>query len=59
MIGMFHWAYQTPNKRVHDDRAENTIIDVEAARHPNQPHLEEARRRWMDQRTLHRPDDID
>ena len=55
MLGMFRWVFKT---RVQEDRADDTIVDVEAARHPNQPRLEEARRRWIDQRTLYHPDDF-
>jgi hypothetical protein len=49
--------HQALSKSVHEDDADDKIIDVEAA-HPNQPRLEEARRRWMDHRTLYHPDDF-
>jgi hypothetical protein len=45
--------HQALNKPVHEDDADDKIFDVKAA-HMNKPRLEEARRRWMDQRTLYR-----
>jgi hypothetical protein len=59
MIGMFHWLYPAPRKAAHNGRPDDTIIDVEAPRHPNQLRLEEARRRWIDKRTMQYPNDID
>ena len=60
MTGMLDWVrHALSNKPIHGEQADDVTIDLEAARHPHEPQLEETRPRYFDKRLNDHPDDID